>query len=234
MPDQQPPNLPAPTRLSFAQAVKRTALALLFSAILLIPRLRRLRRRLWAWSAIRVAASLGGVWLIWRFSYAGAGAGRLLCGLALVAFGLLVQARPEGKPTDGLARELNALIVVNGGSFFAAPARKPVRGVSIFVNPERLLVIDPRQRQLVEIPLASLRELKTHNSADGSPPVAGSTWPHETAGGGSQPWNLEIVWESGEVRTSTFRYEGFFAEHLARVAETTLRGVWKKGLPVLK
>jgi hypothetical protein len=42
------------------------------------------------------------------------------------------------------------------------------------------------------------------------------------------------VWESGEVRTSTFRYEGFFAEHLARVAETTLRGVWKKGLPVLK
>ena len=36
------------------------------------------------------------------------------------------------------------------------------------------------------------------------------------------------------MRTARFRYDGFFAEHLARVAETTVRNVLRRELPVLR
>jgi hypothetical protein len=36
------------------------------------------------------------------------------------------------------------------------------------------------------------------------------------------------------MRTARFRYDGVFAEHLARVAENTLRTVLRRDLPVLR
>ena len=36
------------------------------------------------------------------------------------------------------------------------------------------------------------------------------------------------------MRTARFRYDGVFAEHLARVAENTVRNVMRRDLPVLK
>jgi hypothetical protein len=50
----------------------------------------------------------------------------------------------------------------------------------------------------------------------------------------TQTWDLEITWESKEMRTARFRFDGVFAEHLARVAETTIRNLLRRELPVLK
>ena len=61
-------------------------------------------------------------------------------------------------------------------------------------------------------------------------PVPAQGGPEDEA----QTWDLEITWESKDMRTARFRYDGFFAEHLARVAENTVRNVLRKELPVLK
>jgi hypothetical protein len=44
-------------------------------------------------------------------------------------------------------------------------------------------------------------------------------------------WSLWLEW-SGSV--AEFTYEDFFAEHLARLAETTIRSVMRAALPVVQ
>jgi hypothetical protein len=43
-------------------------------------------------------------------------------------------------------------------------------------------------------------------------------------------WFLRVNWAN---KTAVFAYRGVFAEHLARVAETTIRSVMRPALPVL-
>jgi hypothetical protein len=197
------------------ETAKRAAIGVLFFLILLIPRFRRLRRRVWAWSLVRgIAVVLGGV-LLWR--YAPAGAGFFLGGLFLVAFGVLVHAKPQTQSVEEKARQLGALVVLNGGTF--VPARGPAHpNAQIFVFPERLLVLNGRQEAAAEIPLVGLRCYAAHPASSAAVEEG-------------KPWDFEIVGESVSAR---FRYEGFFAEHLARVAETTLRHLLRKDLPVLR
>lgn len=207
---------------------KQAAMSLLFTIVLVIPRVRRVRRKARAWITIRLAEMLVGACLVWRFSRGNAGVVQLVCGLALIASGLLVAARPEMRPVDALARDLNALVVLNGGTFISAiPAAEgkgePGRDARIFVNPERLLVLGGHDRSLAEIPLAAVRHLAVR-------PVLVEP---RTASEG-KPWHLEITWQSSNLQTATFRFGGFFAEHLARVAETTLRNLLKNDLPVLR
>ena len=207
---------------------RRAAIAALFSVILLIPRLRRLRRRPVAWTAVRVACVAVGAGLAWRFARTLGGArpapgtASLLFGVLLAAFGLLVRARPEGKSMDAVAGELGALVTLNGGSYAAAGAR-PVRRVSIAVGPERLVVLGPGQNRLAEIPLGALTQL----AASATPPV-------KARKAGPAPWQLEVSWQSDGLQTARFVFEGYFAEHLARVAEQSIASQWKKELPVLK
>jgi hypothetical protein len=61
-------------------------------------------------------------------------------------------------------------------------------------------------------------------------PVAAPGEPEEE----SQTWDLEICWEAKTMRAARFRYDGVFAEHLARVAESTMRSVMRRELPVLR
>lgn len=207
------PPEPARTR------VRRLALAVLFTVILLIPRLRRLRRRPRAWLVLRAVAGLGGAALIWRFTRAGSGLASLISGIALVALAALVRARPLRKTSDDVARELDALVVVNGGDFSAAGNTH--HAVSIFVHPERLLVLAHSFEPLAEIPLAGLRHISTG--------PAGANG-HRGAGG----WELKIDWNSGGPQEAHFHYQGTFAEHLARVAGQTIISVWKRNLPVVR
>jgi hypothetical protein len=44
---------------------------------------------------------------------------------------------------------------------------------------------------------------------------------------------VQITWVADAPCTTTFRYDGAFAEHLARVTESTLRSQWKKDLPII-
>jgi hypothetical protein len=90
------------------------------------------------------------------------------------------------------------------------------------VNPDRLFVVDEREHTLEDIPLVRVRELAAR-------PIPAQGEPE----GEAQTWDLAITWESKNSRTARFRYDGVFAEHLARVAETTVRSLLRKELPVL-
>jgi hypothetical protein len=216
MPEQKTNPQERPQR-GVLEPAKRAAMGALFFLILLIPRFRRLRRRVWAWSLVRVIAVVSGGVLIWHYARAQAGAGFLLGGLVLIALGILVRDTPQAKTTEETARELGALVVLNGGTFLPATGAAQANA-QIFVFPDRLLVLDSREEAVGEIPLARLQHYSAHPASS-----------EEVKGGA--PWELEIVDESTSAR---FRYEGFFAEHLARVAETTLRNLRAQELPVLK
>ena len=141
-------------------------------------------------------------------------------GLALLAFSVFVRANPVVKSVDALAHDLSALIVLNGGIFRRSPEFAPVHQAQIFVHPERIIVLGPRERRLLEIPLAKVRSLVVNPVTNG-------------AGQGVGPWEVEIGWVDNAPCTATFHYDGAFAEHLARVTESTLRGQWKAGLPII-
>jgi hypothetical protein len=210
----------------FRNRLKQAALAFLFSAVLVIPRVRRLRRRVRVWTLIRVFAAVAGAWLVWQFIRGNAGIPSLLFAITLAGFGLL-RARPERKSVDDLAREVNALVVLNGGSWINPEHSKPVPKTRRFVVPDRLVVFTASLQQAAQIPLSGVRQVCTHAVLPASPTMNGDTV--------AQAWEMEIFWTStGKAHSATFRFEGFFAEHLARVAERTITSVWKKQLPVLR
>jgi len=211
---------PTQPRRTIGRVGKQAGLFILFGTILLIPRLRRLRRRVWAWTCVRVAGVACGGWLVWRYAHARAGAQTLACGSLLLAFSLLIRAKPMVKSPDALAHELGALVVLNGGMFRLSPDSTPTRKSQLFVHPERIIVLGPRENLLVEIPLAKVQGLEARPVNNGSGEDAG-------------PWAVVITWMAVGPCTTTFQYNGTFAEHLARVAESTLRSQWKKGLPVV-
>ena len=223
MADEHNSQAVVPTGVRFRLALKRAALTVLFTAILIIPKIRALRRKIWEWSAVRLLVAALGCLLGWRYRHAQGGLVDLVFGIALMAFGLLVRAKPQAKSVDAQARELDALVVLNGGAFIPHGADRPSRLVSIFVNPDRLFVVDEREHTLEEIPVIRVRELEAR-------PVTAPREPEAEV----QTWDLEITWESIEMRTARFRYDGVFAEHLARVAENTLRNLLRKELPILR
>jgi hypothetical protein len=210
---------PQPPR-TFGQWAKRAGLFMLFGTILLIPRIRRLRRRAGAWACVRLGAAACATWLVWRHTHGGAGMASLVAGLLLFAFSLLVHAKPVAKSTDAIADELGALIVLNGGIFRQSSDSTPIPRAQIFVHPEQVIVHGPDERRLLEIPLAKVRSMAAH-------PVTNE------AGEGKAPWEVEINWLADVPCTTTFQYEGAFAEHLAQVTESTLRSQWKKELLVI-
>jgi len=209
------------------RGIRKAALSVLFAAVLVIPSIRRLRRKIWEWSAVRILVAAVGCLLGWRYKHANGGIVDLVVGVALMAFGLLVRAKPEAKSVDAQARALDALVVLNGGAFIPSGNERPSSLVSIFVNPDRLFVVDEHEHTLEEIPLVRVRELAVR-SVSGRIPGQGESEAE------AQTWDLAITWESKDMRTARFRYDGFFAEHLARVAESTFRNVLRRELPVLK
>jgi len=224
MADEKKPPANVRTAARLWHASKKAALSVLFAAILIIPKVRALRRKIWEWSAVRLLAAALGCLLGWRYKHANGGIVDLVAGVALMTFGLLVRAKPHAKSVDAQARELDALVVLNGGAFIPPGTERPSRLVSIFVNPHRLFVVDDHNHTLEEIPLVRVRELSVSRriSAQDEPDAE------------PQTWELEITWESKEMRTARFRFDGVFAEHLARVAENTVRNLLRKDLPVLR
>jgi hypothetical protein len=211
----------APPKRPLRQALKRAGIAVLFLSVLIIPALRRLRRRLWIWTGVRALAVAGGGWLISRFIYASAGAGVLMAGIMLATLGLILKSSPSIVSLDSTARTLGALVVVNGGSLLSTGSRKRVPQVHLFVLADRIIAMSKSSDPLFEIPFSSMRDLSAHASSGGTR--------HKRS-----VWNLDLTWQSSELSTTQFSYEGVFAEHLARVAETTLLSLWKKELPVLR
>jgi hypothetical protein len=192
-----------------AVRLRRAVLWLIFGSILMIPKINRLRRHRRAWNFGRSFAGLAGVAMIAigaaeRHKLAIIALGALTLLLAL----LLAPERPK-LSVDARARELGALVVVDGG-VYSSDAEAPHRA-KLFIGADRLWVLNSALAVLSEIPLQQLRELIL-----------------EPAGA---DWKLRL--DCGQS-AAEFLYRGDFAEHLARVADETLRSRLHRELPVLR
>lgn len=220
-------------RLSLGTRLRRAALFALFTGVLLIPKTLGLRRRPKLWNRLRLLAVGAGVSLV-AFSQVFDGSGlSALAGLLLVVLALVARPARAGKSVDEQARELGALVVLNGGRLNTTNHNPAA--VRLFVTAEQVHVLDLQHRTMLEIPLRSVFRLAVGKAGPSTrPPSAGNLGATGEAKEGKEAeekWRLRVEWQGG---SATFSYEGFFAEHLARVAETTLRGQLRRELPVVR
>ena len=206
-----------------AVRIRNFALGALFAVVLLLPKLLNIRRDPRSWLAFRILLAFAGASLVvlpfslWNSWHAG------IAGLAMfLAAILLPAAKPDTTLADTAAR-LGALVIVNGGVYQSQHGRSqngelenaqlqdaPGSAVRLFVCPDRIWALDLQLRPLIVIATAQI-----------SSAIASEL-------GGS--WIVRIRWAE---HTADFQYRGIFAEHLARVAESTLRGVIHPTLPVI-
>jgi len=180
----------------------------MFAVVLLIPKLLHIRRNAQSWMAFRVFLGFAGaalvilplsLWNSWLAAIAG-------LGMFLAAI-LLPPAEPHNF-ADDKARELGALVIVNGGKYHpgnAAPAP-----VQLFVGAEQIWALDSHFQPLVVIPAAEITSADALQKKD--------------------RWILQVRWSDNAAE---FFYQGVFAEHFARVAESTLGSVMHSPLPIL-
>jgi hypothetical protein len=180
----------------------------MFAAVLLIPKLLHVRRNAQSWMAFRVFLGFAGaalvilplsLWNSWLAAIAGLG--------MFMAAILLPPAKTLNIP-DEKARELGALVIVNGGNYQpgnAAPAH-----VQLFVGAERIWALDSNFQPLLVIPAAEIISANALQKKD--------------------RWILQVRWSDNAAE---FSYQGVFAEHFARVAQSTLGSVMHSPLPIL-
>jgi hypothetical protein len=193
---------------SFGRRLRHLVIGTLFALVLLIPKILQARRNPRSWMLFRIFLAIGGVALVITplgawSSYAPAVVGLVMFISAI----LLPPAKPESN-IDDKARALGALVVVNGGKFKLGDASS--FAAQLFVGPEQISVRDSLLQSFLEIPVSEITSAQAEES--------------------SGRWFLRIHWAN---KTAVFAYSGVFAEHLARVAETTIRSVMRPSLPVL-
>jgi hypothetical protein len=193
-----------------AARLRNLVIGALFAAVLLVPKLLHIRRNPQSWMAFRIFLGFAGaalvilplsLWNSWLAAIAG-------LGMFLAAI-LLPPARPHTVP-DEKARELGALVVVNGGKY--QPGNAAPTPVQLFVSAERIWALDSHSQPLLVIPAA---EITSANAI------------HVQA---KNRWILQVRWSDNAAE---FSYQGIFAEHLARVAQSTLGSVMHSPLPIL-
>jgi hypothetical protein len=180
----------------------------LFALVLLIPKLLRIRRNAQSWMAFRVFLGFAGaalvvlplsLWNSWLAAIAGLG--------MFMAAILLPPAKPHNL-SDDKARELGALVIVNGGAY--QPGNAAPAPVQLFVGAEQIWALDARLQPVLVIPAAEISSAIAVQYKD--------------------RWILQVRWLDNAAE---FSYQGVFAEHLARVAESTLGGVMHSPFPIL-
>ncbi len=192
----------------FGKRLRHLAVGALFALVLLIPKILRVRRNPRSWLLFRIFWGVAGAALVVLPVGLGAGFVPAIVGLAMFISSILLPPAKPDTSSDEKARELGALVVVNGGRY--RPANGSSAAVQLFVGGERIFVLDRRFQPLLEIPVSEITSAQAEESHG--------------------RWFLRIKWEN---KTAAFAYRGVFAEHLARVAETTIRSVMRPALPVL-
>jgi hypothetical protein len=200
------PSLSQPER--FGKRLRQLAVGTLFALVLLIPKMLHVRRNPRTWMLLRVFLGVAGAALVLLPLGLWTSFVPAIVGLAMfISAILLPPAKPDAN-ADDKAHELGALVVVNGGRF--QPGGAPSAAVQLFVGAESIWVLDRSFQPLLEIPVSEI----TAASAEQS----------------EESWRLRIAWAG---HAAEFSYGGIFAEHLARVAESTIRSVMRPALPVL-
>jgi hypothetical protein len=205
---------------TFSVRLRNFALGALFALVLLLPKLLHIRRDPRSWLAFRIMLALAGASLVtlplslWNSWHAA------IAGLAMfLAAILLPAAKPDTTLADTAAR-LGALVIVNGGVYQAQSAQHETAqngqlentpsAVQLFVCPDRIWALDAQLHPRLVIPTAQISSVIASESAG--------------------DWIVRIRWAE---HTADLHYRGIFAEHLARVAESTLRSVIHAVLPIL-
>lgn len=188
--------------------LRNLAIGALFALVLLVPKFLHLRRNPRAWLLFRIVLGFAGAALVvLPLSLWN----NWLASIAGLALFLLAALMPGAKPdtsADEKARELGAFVVVNGGRYF--PGNAPPAVAQLFVGAEHVWALDSHFQPLVVIPVAEITSARAEELDD--------------------RWLVRIRWADHHAE---FVYRGIFAEHLARVAESTLRSVMRPSLPVL-
>jgi hypothetical protein len=198
----------APLRAGLAR-LRRGVLWLIFGLVLIIPKMNRLRRHRREWNFGRLIAGVAGMGMILRGAVGGHDLALLVTGVAVLLFALALAPERAGLSTDERARQLGALIVVDGGRYLDGAG--VLRPAKLFIGSDRLWVLNPALQVSLELPLGQIRTLIV-----------------EPAG---TIWRLRLDCDQSAAQ---FVYEGSFAEHLARVASETLRSQLYRELPVLR
>jgi hypothetical protein len=188
--------------------LRHLVVGVFFAIVLLVPKILRVRRNPRSWMLSRIFLAVAGAAMVIvplgsNNSFAPAIVG---LGMFLVAI-LLPPAKPVAK-TEDRARELGALVIVNGGRFKREEAGS--FAAQLFVGTEQIVVRDTELHARLEIPVSEIT----------------AALAEEQYG----RWFLRINWDG---KSAVFAYRGVFAEHLARVAESTVAGVMQPTLPVL-
>jgi uncharacterized membrane protein len=188
--------------------LRQVLIGALFALVLLIPKLLRIRSNAQSWMAFRIILAFAGAALVILPLSLWNSWLAALAGLAMfLAAILLPPAKPRTTPDDK-ARELGSLVIVNGGKY--QPGSSAPASVQLYVGAEQIWALDSRLRPLLVIPAAEITSASALQEKDG--------------------WILQVRWPDNSAE---FTYHGIFAEHLARVAESTLASVKRSPLTVL-
>jgi len=190
------------------QKLQNTAVGVLFALVLLIPRVLHLRRNARSWRLFCILLGAAGAALVILPLGLGNNYAYALIGMALFIAAILL---PPAKPVfnaDDKARELGALVVVNGGQYQSRNSARSA--VQLFVGADSIAVLDSRFQPLLVIPVSEISSVRAEKSGE--------------------LWLVQIAWPENAAE---FCYRGMFSEHLARVAESTVQSVMRPSLPVI-
>ena len=199
---------PAASQTANALArLQKMFIGALFAGVLLVPKILNLRRDERSWTAFRVLLGLAGAGLVilplafWNSWLAA------IAGLAMFLTAALLPAAIATETADDKARQLGALVVVNGGKTrITNGVATPVR---LLVGAENIWALDTHLQTRLIIPVAEVSSVYSEEADNG--------WVVRLR----RPNNVE-----------EFAYRGVFAEHFAKVTENTIRAVMRPGLPV--
>jgi hypothetical protein len=180
----------------------------MFAVVLLIPRLLHIRRNAQSWMAFRVFLGFAGAALVilplslWNSWLAA------IAGLGMFLAAILLPPAKLHNVADDKARELGALVIINGGNY--QPGNAAPVPVQLFVGAEQIWALDVHFQPLLVIPAVEITSARALQKKD--------------------RWVLQVRWSDN---VAEFLYRGVFGEHLARVAESTLGSVMHSPLPIL-
>jgi hypothetical protein len=161
-------------------------------------------------------------WVLFRFLLGIAGAALVVfplglsnnyyypvAGLVMFVAAILLPPAVPAISLEEKARELGALVVVDGGRLLSAGS--PSTAVHFFVGTECIRALDKHFQPVLTVPVNELQSVLAENH-DGH-------------------WILRITLSDRVVQCT---YRGLFGEHLAHTAETALRSVMAPSLPIPK
>jgi hypothetical protein len=191
-----------------AARLRNIAIGALFAMVLMLPRLLRIRRDPRSWTAFRILLAAAGAALVvlplafWNSWLAA------IAGLAMfLTAALLPSAKPDSQ-VDEKAKNLGALVVVNGGKY--QPGAGPATPVQLFVGADQIWALNSHLNSLLMIPVSEITSVHVEETTRG--------------------WVAQVRWAD---RLSEFSFTGIFAEHFARVAESTIQRVLPTALPIV-